>query len=207
MVSFCQTLLPGMQHEKPREYGAQLCAAFGEPNSVEVDAAGKAMAATWVACDADGVDPTSCAELLRGSSSQRVMLRDEMVAHAEPMPHHDYIYSTREYGVNDAGTCRITAEQAAELKQVSDSIAVDLGKCSVTARCGKLVKNAVTLDVVERFIRGDVMSEGLRDRYSHAIATNRYGDVDAPLISAMAEEEAGLMPDVAAKAVRALGGK
>ena len=78
----------------------------------------------------------------------RVVVMDESVTHTFPMAHKDFCYSTRKLVV--------PVKFATLLAGVTGSIIIDGLKKEVTARCGMLVKNAVTLGFVEDVIKGKV---------------------------------------------------
>ena len=78
----------------------------------------------------------------------KVVVMDESVTHTFPMTHKDYCYSTRKLVV--------PPKFATLLAGVTGSIIIDGLKKEVTARCGMLVKNAVTLGFVEDVIKGKV---------------------------------------------------
>ena len=70
-----------------------------------------------------------------------IVLRNEYIAHTFPRAHHDFVYTTAK--------TKLTAKQAARLPLVTGSIIVDGLKHEVTARCGDLTANAVTLSFVD----------------------------------------------------------
>jgi len=82
------------------------------------------------------------------AQATRVVVMDESVVHTFPMRHKDYCYSTRKLVV--------PAKFASLLLGVTGSILIDGLKKEVTARCGMLVKNAVTLGFVEDVVKGKV---------------------------------------------------
>ena len=75
-----------------------------------------------------------------------VKVMDEYIKHDFPAPHHDFVYTT--ISIKEASRKKITALHAGELSKVTGSIIVDLLKQEVTARCGGLTKNDVTLSFV-----------------------------------------------------------
>ncbi len=81
-----------------------------------------------------------------------VKVVDEYVAHTFPKKHYDFVYTT--ISVKKAIKRRVTAEHACALMKVSGSIIIDLLKQEVTARCGGLGKNDVTLAFVLDVIEG-----------------------------------------------------
>lgn len=79
-----------------------------------------------------------------------IVVKDESVTHDFPMKHKDYCYSTKKIVV--------PPKFASIFAQVTGSIIIDGLKKEVTARCGMLVKNAVTLGFVNDVISGKVSS-------------------------------------------------
>lgn len=79
---------------------------------------------------------------------KEVVIKDENVAHNFPVKHHDYVYSTKKIIV--------PPKFVGTLAAVTGSILIDGLKKEVTARCGMLVKNAVTLGFVEDVVKGKV---------------------------------------------------
>lgn len=93
----------------------------------------------------------------------KVWILDESVKHDFPVPHKDFVYSTR--------NIKVSPDIVGKLAAVSGSIMVDGLKGEVTARCGGLIKNAVTLGYVEDVVAGKV-SGNLKDEYSKRIKGN-----------------------------------
>ena len=90
----------------------------------------------------------------------KVWVIDESVAHDFPVPHKDFVYSTR--------TIKVPPALVGKLAAVTGSIMVDGLKREVTARCGMLIKNAVTLGFVEDVVRGKIKT-GLKAEYARRI--------------------------------------
>jgi hypothetical protein len=82
-------------------------------------------------------------------------IKDEQIFHAFPMPHTDFLYSTMEIEKwqTDTGKHKVPPELIKKFASVTGSIIIDPLKGQVTARCGKLIKNAVTLGFVEDGIK------------------------------------------------------
>ena len=78
---------------------------------------------------------------------ERIVLVDEEIKHTSPFSHHDFVYTTIKVP-------SLTQAKACQLLRVSDSIIVDLLKKEVTARCGALIKNDVTLSYVLDIVSG-----------------------------------------------------
>ena len=71
------------------------------------------------------------------SKFKKVYVLDESIPHDSPKPHHDYVYSTMEID--------IPQELMEAVAKASESIIVDQLKNEVTARCGDIIANAITL--------------------------------------------------------------
>ena len=82
------------------------------------------------------------------------------------MNHKDYVYSTRKIAV--------PPKFASVFANVTESIIIDGLKKEVTARCGALIKNAVTLGFVEDMIKGKISSSvpAAKKEYSKRIMGN-----------------------------------
>lgn len=104
----------------------------------------------------------------------RTVIKDEGIAHAFPMPHTDFVYSTiviPAWAPKD-GVSTVPEEVVATLAAVSGSIIVDGLKGEVTARCGMLIKNGVTLGFVEDLVAGKVLVANAKDEYASRIKGN-----------------------------------
>lgn len=92
-----------------------------------------------------------------------VYIMDESIPHRFPEPHRDYVYSTIELDLSPylVGLCAY----------VTGSIIVDGLKNEVTARCGTLYANAVTLGFVEDLKNGNVSTDKneAKDEYARRI--------------------------------------
>lgn len=97
----------------------------------------------------------------------KLVLLDENIPHNFPMPHHDFVYSTT--------NIKVSPDQASALAQVSGSIIIDQLKGQVTARCGALIKNQVTLGFVDDFVNDRIKVgsiEELRNEYARRFKEN-----------------------------------
>ena len=96
----------------------------------------------------------------------RIEIRDESISHDFPMRHKDYVYSTRKIVV--------PPKFVSVFSNVTGSIIIDGLKKEVTARCGALIKNAVTLGFVEDMIKGKISSSvpAAKKEYSKRIMGN-----------------------------------
>jgi len=112
-------------HDPPAEYTQKLAETFGEPKVLSEN---------------------GYAEWINVAGFKRICVRDEYVVHNFPMTHYDFVYSTREIEVPN--------ELYSEFAGVTGSIIIDGLKKEVTARCGDIVANAITLGFVEDVVKG-----------------------------------------------------
>lgn len=130
------------EHDDAKSYVETLTEEFGEPSSIGKDGA------VWQ--DIAGF--------------KEVIVKDESIAHDKPGEHKDFVYSTMDI--------KTTPEDVANLAKASSSIIVDQLKGEVTARCGALLKNAVTLGFAQKVVDGEVDVENIEDAYAEAIKAN-----------------------------------
>ena len=114
-----KTVLGNFKNEDAADYARKLVAKFGPPNELSESWL------TWYAID----------------QFQETAIRDESVAHDFPKPHRDFVYSIMPMEVPESF--------AEMLRHVTGSIIYDGLKKTVTARCGALMANAITLDFVK----------------------------------------------------------
>ena len=99
----------------------------------------------------------------------KVYIVDESVKHSFPADHRDYAYTT--YSVpewqQDKGKHNIDTELFKQFAGVTGSIIIDGLKGTVTARCGDLVANDITINFVLDVVRGKV--EPKKDEYAKRI--------------------------------------
>ena len=98
---------------------------------------------------------------------------DESIAHSFPAEHTDYVYSTLKIPQIQAkdGVSTIKPELVGKFAGVTGSIIVDGLKGEVTARCGDLVANDVTLNFVLDSIDGKI--EPSKETYAKGILATR----------------------------------
>lgn len=89
-----------------------------------------------------------------------VYIIDESVTHLFPEPHRDYVYSTLEIPVDP--------ELYTLFGKVTGSIIIDGLKNQVTARCGTLFANAVTLGFVQDVINRKVSHNAEKAKKEYA---------------------------------------
>ena len=98
-----------------------------------------------------------------------VMVKDESIKHDFPTPHKDFVYSYM----------KLNNSQVEKLKNyissfsiVTGSISFDPLKRIVRARCGMLIKNAVTLGFITDGLETPMLIN--KDAYSRRIINNEY---------------------------------
>jgi len=99
----------------------------------------------------------------------KVHIVDESVPHSFPAQHRDYVYTT--YSVPEwkpkDGKHTIDTDLFKQFAGVTGSIIIDGLKGSVTARCGDLVANDITINFVLDVVRGKV--EPNKEEYAKRI--------------------------------------
>ena len=97
------------------------------------------------------------------SQFDETTIKNESVPHSFPKPHRDYVYSTIKM--------QVPVELVPVFSYVTESILIDRLKNTVTARCGDIEANAITLGFVQDVVRGEEPSdpEDAKDEYSNRI--------------------------------------
>jgi hypothetical protein len=181
-MSFCTRVPHDFKEKKANEYAIKLCEKFGEPDLVERNSMGAVVSGTWLAV---------------AHNHDRLHVVDEAIQHASPMPHEDFVYSTKSYMLPD-GTCPLTLDTISKAKEASASIMVDQLKCTATARCGATVKNDVTLHFLDSLVGGTYPKKGnTADHYAHKIAINAIKPENEHFIESLGEKDMALMPELA----------
>ena len=139
-VSTVKGALAEWRHEDAAEYAQKLISQFGQPDEFT------ALMLRW----------------FNIAQFDEVFIKDESIAHGFPVEHQDFVYSVK--------SMPVPKHLVGAFAEVTGSIIVDGLKQQVTARCGKLIKNAVTLGFVSDAIAG--VCEVSRDEYSKRILTN-----------------------------------
>ncbi len=105
-------------------------------------------------------------EKARKAGFLKIAVIDESIPHDFPMKHHDFCYSAKRMVM--------TPKIAGVLAAVSGSIIIDGLKKTVTARCGALIKNAVTLGFVEDMKKGKISTNvvAAKKEYARRIKEN-----------------------------------
>ena len=103
----------------------------------------------------------------------KVYIIDESIPHSFPADHIDYCYSTLKIPQIQAkdGASTIEPELVGKFAGVTGSIIVDGLKGEVTARCGDLVANDITLNFVLDSINGKI--EPSKETYAKGILATR----------------------------------
>lgn len=151
----------------PGKYYEEMKTKFGEPTYC-VGATGNKNDKSY--------NPGKCVwagdDIHEKTGAFKLTLKNELIAHKSPMPHVDYIYSTAKIdGLNP--------ERASKIAYASGSIMVDQLKGEVTARCGKLLKNQVTLNFANNVASGkydNICANGVAEIYSMSIKNNILSD-------------------------------
>lgn len=145
MNSAAAQQLQCFKHKDAAAYGMRLLPEFGKPDYVLVDRL------CWL-------NPFP--------NIRSIHLVDEAIQHNFPAPHKDFVYST--------ARIKLSPQQQAALAYVSGSIIVDQLKEEVTARCGALLKNQVTLGFVYDISRGLLRGSPseLKAEYARRIQNN-----------------------------------
>ena len=133
--------LDNWKHQDARSYAKELVEKYGEPD-VTTD-----NMVLWK----DG----------KISEFDQVYVLDESIPHASPKPHHDFVYSTM--------TIDVPEELMGAIAEASESIIVDQLKDEVTARCGDIYANAITLGFVQKLVDGKIDPEDAEEEYKKHI--------------------------------------
>lgn len=136
-----EDVLKNFKHKDAAEYGRTLIKEFGKPSQFTDDS------------------------LIWYNISQFAVtrLQDESVPHNFPSSHRDFLYGTKRINVPE--------EFARTLAHTTGSIIVDGLKNEVTARCGSLTANAITLGFVQDLVDGKIKNdpETSKKEYSQRI--------------------------------------
>ena len=152
-------LVSNWENEKAQKYASILIEKYGEPK-----VKGKKML-LWE--DLELIDEETYEYKVK--KIDKVYIIDESIAHSFPAEHTDYVYSTLKIPQIQAkdGVSTIKPELVGKFTGVTGSIIVDGLKGEVTARCGDLVANDVTLNFVLDSIDGKI--EPTKDEYGDRI--------------------------------------
>ena len=132
--------LENWEHEDAKAYAKELIEKYGEP---------KVMTNNMVLWES-GI-----------SKFKKVYVLDESIPHDSPKPHRDFVYSTMEIDVPE--------DLMEAVAEASESIIVDQLKNEVTARCGDIIANAITLGFVQKLVEGKIKPEDAKEEYKRHI--------------------------------------
>jgi len=127
-LSACLAILARWKHQQSADYARGLIERFGVPHHCMFNSV------HWY-------KPRGMTNILE------VKVMDERIRHTHPAAHWDFVYSTAKIPVH-------RCEHACALAAASGSIIVDQLKGEVTARCGGLGKNQVTLSFADDVCKG-----------------------------------------------------
>jgi len=103
----------------------------------------------------------------------KVYIIDESIAHSFPAEHKDYAYST--YSVPEwkpqGGKHTIDVELFKKFAQVTGSIIIDGLKGTITARCGDLIANDITINFVLDVVAGKI--QPTKEEYAKRILASK----------------------------------
>jgi len=133
-------ILDNWEHKDASDYTKSLIEDYGRPDVL-----------------ADGM------ALWEGGISEfdKVYVKDESIPHDSPKPHHDFVYSTM--------IIDVPQELMEAVAKASESIIVDQLKNEVTARCGDIIANAITLGFVQKLVAGEIKPEDAEKEYEKHI--------------------------------------
>ena len=156
-------LVSNWKHEKAQSYASVLIDKYGEPK-----VKGKRML-LWE--DLNLIDEENYQYKVK--KVDKVYIIDEHIEHSFPADHRDFCYST--YSVPEwkpkDGKHTIDAQLFEDFAKVTGSIIIDGLKGTVTARCGDLVANDVTINFVLDVVKGKINAS--KDEYKKRILATR----------------------------------
>lgn len=133
--------LDSFKHKDAADYGRKMIEVFGEPDGVTYD----------------------CLYWKKLDGMLNVRLKDESIAHSFPAKHRDFVYSDHEIEVPE--------HLYSVFAHVTGSIIIDGLKNLVSARCGNLFANAITLQFVKDVVDGNAPQtpEQAKEEYAKRI--------------------------------------
>jgi len=157
------SLVSNWKNKKAQDYASKLIEKYGEP-----DVKGGEML-LWEKLKL--VDEENYKYKVK--KVDKVYILDESIKHSFPADHIDYCYSTLKIPQIQAkdGQSTISPKLVGDFAGVTGSIIVDGLKGEVTARCGDLIANDVTLNFVLDCIKGNAIPS--REEYSKRILATR----------------------------------
>ena len=156
-------LVSNWENEKAQKYASLLIDKYGEP-----DVKGGKML-LWK--DVTLIDEEKYEYKVK--KIDKLYVLDEHIEHSFPADHIDYVYSTLKIPQIQAkdGKSTIDPDLVGKFAGVTGSIIVDGLKGEVTARCGDLVANDVTLNFVLDCINGNAIPS--KEEYAKRILETR----------------------------------
>ena len=157
------SLVSNWKNKKSQDYASKLIEKYGEP-----DVKGGEML-LWEKLKL--VDEENYEYKVK--KIDKVYILDESIKHSFPADHIDYCYSVlkiKEIQAKD-GASTIKPELVGKFAGVTGSIIVDGLKGEVTARCGDLIANDVTLNFVVDSINGNTIPS--KEEYAKRILETR----------------------------------
>jgi hypothetical protein len=156
-------LVSNWKNKKAQDYASVLIEKYGEP-----DVKGGEML-LWE--DLKLVDEEKYKYKVK--KVNKVYILDESIKHSFPADHIDYCYSTLKIPQIQAkdGKSTINPKLVGDFAGVTGSIIIDGLKGEVTARCGDLVANDVTLNFVIDCINGNAIPS--KEEYAKRILETR----------------------------------
>ena len=133
--------LKGFKHRDAAKYGERMLKVLGEPESVG----------------------TGMLYWKEFNSMLKPTLLDESITHNFPTSHKDYVYSSWKI--------KVPEHLYSVFAHVTGSVIIDGLRELVTARCGGLLANAITLQFVKDVVEGDAPQspEQAKEEYSKRI--------------------------------------
>ena len=133
-------ILQSWEHKDAANYAQELIDDYGEPD---------------VATDNMLLWKAGISEFIQ------TYVKDESIPHDSPKPHKDFVYSTMEIDIPE--------DLMEAVAKASESIIVDQLKNEVTARCGDIYANAITLGFVQKLVAGEISPEDATEEYKEHI--------------------------------------
>ena len=157
------SLVSNWKKKKAQDYASKLIEKYGEP-----DVKGGEML-LWEKLKL--VDEENYKYKVK--KVDKVYILDESIKHSFPADHIDYCYSTLKIPQIQAkdGESTINSKLVGDFANVTGSIIVDGLKGEVTARCGDLIANDVTLNFVLDCINGNAIPS--KEEYAKRILETR----------------------------------
>ena len=124
------------KHDDAKAFAESLIKDYGQPDEVTQTMV------KWYKLGAFGGD---------GTKEMETYVIDESIPHSFPDPHRDFVYTVMEI--------KVPSHMLDTLGHVTGSIVYDGLKKTVTARCGSLEANALTLQFVKDLVEGKIKND------------------------------------------------